>query len=146
MKLHGNAQLTIAQKKLIHRLYHEEKVKKSELSRRFNVNRKTIDRWVTRDDPYDKPSGPKNPRTVITPAYRAAVIEYRKINPDHGPKTIAYHLKTTFSFANRGTIERILRQERLSKPQSRTQRKKNSKCWKASSSNGLAATSCNTWK
>lgn len=114
MKQHGNAQLTVSQRKLIHELYHAGKAKKSELARRFNVNRKTIDRWVNRESPYDKPSGPKIPRTVITPAYRKAVIAWRKANPDHGPITIAYHLKPRFDFANRGTVQRILQQEKLS--------------------------------
>lgn len=124
MKQHGNSQLTIAQRKLIHELYHEGKAKKSELARRFNVNRKTIDRWVNRDSPYDKPSGPKKPRTVITSAYRDAVIAHRKVHPNHGPKTIAYHLKPSFSFANRGTIQRILQQEKLVKKQSERLEKK----------------------
>lgn len=115
MKQHGNSSLTIAQRILIHELYHSGKAKKSELARRFNVNRKTIDRWVNRDSPYDKPSGPKEPRRVITPAYREAVIAYRKSHPDQGPKTIAYYLKAEFSFANRGTVQRILQQEGLIK-------------------------------
>ena len=115
MKQHGNAQLTIAQRSLIQKLYQTGKAKKSELARRFNVNRKTIDRWVDRATPYDKPSGPKEPRRVITPAYRKAVVEYRKSHPDHGPKTIAYYLKAEFSFANRGTVQRILQQEGISR-------------------------------
>lgn len=126
MKQHGNAQLTIAQRKLIHELYHSGKSKKSELALRFNVNRKTIDRWVNRDSPEDKPSGPKNPRTVITLEYRSAVISHRKVHPNHGPKTIAYHLKSEFSFANRGTVLRILQQEKLSKKQSAEKKRKTS--------------------
>lgn len=124
MKQHGNAQLTIAQRKLVHELYHTGKSKKSELARRFNVNRKTIDRWVNRDSFEDHPSGPKNPRTVITIEYRAAVIAHRKTHPNHGPKTIAFHLKSEFSFANRGTIQRILKQEELSKKQSAEKKRK----------------------
>ena len=111
MKQHGNSSLTIAQRKLIQDLYHSGKAKKSELARRFNVNRKTIDRWVNRATPYDQPSGPKEHYKVITPAYRKAVIEYRKTHPDHGPVTIAYYLKEVYGFANRGTIYRILQQE-----------------------------------
>ena len=122
MKLHGNAQLTIAQRRLIYQLYHSGQAKKSELARRFNVNRKTIDRWVSRQSPNDKPSGPKNPRKVITPAYRKAVIEHRKAHPDHGPITIAYHLKARFSFANRGTIQRILQQAGLNKRSRKTKK------------------------
>lgn len=124
MKQHGNAQLTIAQRKLIHDLYHSGKSKKSELARRFNVNRKTIDRWVNRASFEDHRSGPKVPRTVITPKYRTAVIAHRKTHPNHGSKTIAYHLKSAFSFANRGTIQRILKQEELSKKQSAEKKRK----------------------
>lgn len=124
MKQHGNATLTVAQRKLIHELYHSGQSKKSALARRFNVNRKTIDRWVKRNSPHDKPSGPKTPRKVITEAYRKAVIAHRNNHPDHGPITIAHHLKATFSFANRGTIQRILQQEGMSR---RTSVKKSDK-------------------
>ena len=99
MKQHGNASLTVSQRKLIQELYHSGKAKKSELARRFNVNRKTIDRWVNRKSPFDKPSGPKNPRKVITESYRQAVIKHRENHPEDGPITIAYHLKSKFSFA-----------------------------------------------
>lgn len=121
-KQHGNAQLTVSQRQLIHKLYHSGQAKKSELARRFNVNRKTINRWVDRDSPNDRPSGPKNPRRVITEAYRKAVIKHREDNPNHGPVTIAYYLKAEFSFANRGTIQRILQQEGLNKRNSRVKK------------------------
>ena len=123
MKQHKTAQLTLAQRSLIQELCSSGKASKSELARRFNVNRKTINRWVNRDSPFDKPSGPKEPRRVITPAYRKAVIAYRKSHPDRGPKTIAYHLKAEFSFANRGTIHRILQQEGMN---NRSQKEKKS--------------------
>ncbi len=115
MKMHGNAQLTVAQRKLIHELYHSGQAKKSELARRFAVNRKTIDRWVNRDSPYDQPSGAKEPRRVITEPYREAVIAYRNTNPKHGPVTIAHFLKERFDFANRGTVLRILQAEGLTR-------------------------------
>ena len=115
MKQHGNSSLTVSQRKMIHELYHSGKAKKIELARRFNVNKKTIDKWTSSDTPFDKPSGPKNPRKVVTPEYRKAVISYRQSHPDYGPITIAHYLKTEFSFANRGTIQRILQQEGLSK-------------------------------
>ncbi len=122
MKQHGNSSLTIAQRKLIHDLYHSGKAKKSELVRRFQVNRKTIDRWINRDSPYDRPSGPKEHYRVVTPAYRQAVIAYRKEHPDYGPKTIAYYLKSRFSFANSGTVYRILRQENLIRPSTKVKK------------------------
>lgn len=123
MKLHGNASLTVGQRRLIHEMYHSNQAKKSELARRFNVNLKTINRWVNRDSPYDKASGPKNPKKVITPAYWQAVIDYRNLHPDHGPITIAHSLKDAFSFANRGTVQRILRQEGLSQRSPKKQKR-----------------------
>ena len=121
-KQHGNAQLTISQRQLIHKLYHSGEAKISELARRFNVNTKTIYRWVNRDSPNDRPSGPKNPRKVITEAYRQAVIKHREDNPNHGPVTIAFYMKTEFNFANRGTIQRILQQEGLNKRNSKVKK------------------------
>ena len=114
MKQHGNAQLTVAQRRLVHELYHSGQAKKSELARRFNVNRKTIDRWTGRDDPQDRRSGPKNPQRVVTEEYRQAVVEHRKANSDHGPITIAHHVKRRFGFANPSSVYRILREEGLS--------------------------------
>ena len=119
---HSNAQLTVSQRRLIRKLYNTEGAKISDLARRFNVNRKTIIRWINRDSPYDKPSGPKTPRRVITQAYREAVIKHRKANPNHGPVTIAFYLKAEFSFANRGTILRILQQEGLNKRNSKAKK------------------------
>ena len=112
-KIHRNAALTIRQRKMVQELY-EEGHSISSLSRRFGVNRKTIERWAKRDHVEDIPSGPKNPRRVVTSAYKAAVITHRRTHPDHGPITIAFHLKGEFPFANRGTIQQILQAEGLS--------------------------------
>ena len=112
-KIHRNAALTIRQRKMVQELY-EEGHSISSLSRRFGVNRKTIERWAKRDHVEDIPSGPKNPRRVVTSAYKAAVITHRRTHPDHGPITIAFHLKGEFPFANRGTIQQILQVEGLS--------------------------------
>jgi hypothetical protein len=40
-------------------------------------------------------------------------------HPDHGAITIAYHLQDRFSFANRGTVQRILNEQGLSKREAR---------------------------
>ena len=125
MKTHGNAGLTVAQRESIQKLYREGKAKKSQLAARFQVNRKTIDRWVKRSDGQDHPSGPKHPRKVVTPAYRQAVIAHRQAHPDHGPITIAFHLQKQFAFANRGTVQRILQQEKLSQAKDKPPKKQN---------------------
>lgn len=123
MKIHKNAQLTVKQRQLIQQLYRDGQAKKSELARRFNVNRKTIDRWVERDNPYDRLSGPKQPLRVITAEYQQAVISHRQDHPDHGPITIAFHLKEPFPFANRGTVQRILQQEGLTRSRQKGEKK-----------------------
>lgn len=124
-KIHSNAGLSLSQRKLVQDLYREGH-KISELARRFGVNRKTIERWVKRDSVADKASGPKNPRSVITPAYKAAIIAHRQAHPDHGPITIAFHLRPKFNFANRGTVLKILQQEKLTaKARSRAKSEKN---------------------
>ena len=123
MKIHGNAGLTIAQRELIQKLFASGGVNKSELARRFGVNRKTINRWTNRQSPKDHKSGPKTPYTVITAEYRESVLAYRRKNEDHGPVTIAFHLKKEFPFANRGTVQRILKKEKLT-IQSRVKEKK----------------------
>jgi hypothetical protein len=53
--------------------------------------------------------------TVVTPEYHAAVVSYRKANMDQGPILIANALRGRFPFANRGTVQRILREEGLNK-------------------------------
>jgi transposase len=114
-KIHENAALTITQRKLIRNLYLEG-ASISSLARRFGVNRKTAQRWAKRESPYDVPSGAKTPRSVITNEYRQAVVEHRQANPDHGAITIAFYLKQEFPFAKKGTVQKILNQEALSKP------------------------------
>ncbi|MGB3586440.1 MAG: helix-turn-helix domain-containing protein [Tunicatimonas sp.] len=124
MKIHKNAQLTVKQRQLIQQLYHDGQAKKSELARRFNVNRKTIDRWVRRDSPYDRTSGPKRAIRIITTEYRQAIISHRQEHPTDGPITIAFHLKEEFPVANRGTVQRVLQQEGLTRPVSQGGKKR----------------------
>lgn len=137
-KLHANATLTISQRKQMRSLYLEG-ARISSLARRFGVNRKCADRWAKRATPYDKTSGPKAPKTVITKEYRRAVLEHRAAHPDHGAITIAFYLKEEFDFANRGTVQKILSQEKCSSRQERQPKPKKTKCGSSPSPNGLAA-------
>jgi len=116
MKLHAQAALTIKQRQEVRRLHLEEGISIRKLAERFRVNPTTIQRWVYRESPLDRSSAPLKRRTVITPAYREAVVRYRKVNPHHGPIRIAYELKQDFSQANRGTVLSILQQEGLTRP------------------------------
>jgi len=118
-KLHKNAALSIKQRELLRECYLKgDSI--SSLSRRFGVSWNCASKWAKRESPTDNPSGPQNPPTVITESYRTAVINHRKLNPDHGPITIAFYLKSEFSFANRGTILKILTEERLSTQSAKT--------------------------
>jgi len=64
----------------------------------------------------DKSSTPLTLQTVITPEYRAAVIDYRMEHQNHGPIRIAQELTGHFPWANRGTVLSILQQEGLTRP------------------------------
>jgi hypothetical protein len=113
--MHKNSSLTLAQRKIVHDQV-KVGVTKSELAKRFGVHPCTIARWASRDSFEDRPSGAKRGARVVTAEYREAVIKHRALHPDHGPITIAFHLRDRFAFANRGTILTILQQEGLTKP------------------------------
>lgn len=115
MKLHCQAALTLKQRQEVKRLHNEEKLSIRKLAKRFGVNPTTIQRWIKRESPLDKSTSPIRTRTVITAEYRQEVIEYRKDNPTHGPIRIAQELKARFSWANRGTVLKILQQEDLTR-------------------------------
>lgn len=70
-------------------------------------------RWVKRATPDDRSDTPRSCR-VVTNEYRQAVLSYRQGHPTHGPIRIAAALQAQFPQAHRGTISRILRQEKLS--------------------------------
>ncbi len=116
MKLHALAALSLKQRQEVKRLHQEEKISIRILAQRFRVNPSTIQRWINRESPLDKTSAPLHHPTVITPAYRAAVMEYRKAYPQAGPVTIAQSLQDEYSQANRGTVLRILQEEQLTRP------------------------------
>ena len=116
MKLHARGALTLNQRQEVRRLHREDKVSIRKLATRFGVNPTTIQRWVKRESPLDKTTAPLHPKSVITPAYRSAVIRYRQENPGHGPIRIAQGLRAEFPEADRGTALRILQQEGLTRP------------------------------
>lgn len=115
MKLHSQAALTLKQRQKVKRL-HKEGVSIRELAKRYGVNPTTIQRWIKRESPLDKSSTPLMLQTVITPEYRAAVIDYRMEHQNHGPIRIAQELKERFPWANRGTILSILQREGMTRP------------------------------
>jgi hypothetical protein len=116
MKLHAQAALTPQQRQEVRRLHEEEGISVRRLATRFHVNETTIQRWIKRENPLDLTTAPIEHHTIVTPEYRAAVIDYRLKNPNHGPIRIAQALRPRFSFANRGTVLPILQQENLIHP------------------------------
>lgn len=115
MKIHAKAALTVKQRQEVKRL-HQEGVSIRQLATRFGVNPTTIQRWVHRDSPLDLSTAPLNHTRVVTEEYRQAVLDHRKANPHHGPITIAHELQARFPFANRGTVQRIIKGAGLAKP------------------------------
>ena len=122
-KLHSNAALTIPQRIEVKRLFEIEKVSVSELARRFCVGESTIRKWINRDSPEDKSSAPHRKREVVTDDYKQAVIEYRRLNPTHGARRIAFELKSACAIAHRGTVAIILQQNGLTKKSHRVKTK-----------------------
>jgi len=116
MHLHANAKLTLKQRQEIRRLHQEEHVSLTTLATRFQVNRKTAAKWAHRDTAHDRRSAPTPPRTVITEAYRTAVIAYRQAHPAHGPIRIAQAVRPALPQAHRETIRQMLHQANLIQP------------------------------
>lgn len=100
MRLHAKAALTVKQRQQVKQLYEQAENVKT-LAHRFGVHERTIRRWINRESPLDRSSAPKQPRRVVTQAYREAVLAYRQANPTYGPIRIANALKPSFAFANR---------------------------------------------
>jgi hypothetical protein len=115
MRLHARAALTLGQRQEVRRLHLEQRVPIRRLAQRFAVNPTTIQRWVRREAPLDRSSRPRRLRTVITPEYRRAVVDYRRAHPRHGPIRIAQELRRQFLWAHRGTVLAILQRAGLTR-------------------------------
>lgn len=117
MKYHAKAALTVTQRTQVRQLSADGRTQAS-LARQFGVHRRTIQRWVARDEPTDRPSGPRCHKgqggRVVTDGYREAVIAERKAHPEHGPKRIADTLRRDYPTANSATVWRILHAAGLS--------------------------------
>lgn len=108
MQYHAKAVLTAAQRTQVRQL-HQQGRSQAALARQFDVHRRTIQRWVARDEPTDRSSAPHHHgHQVVTEDYRKAVLDHRAAHPTHGPKRIAYLLRDRFPTANAATVWRIL--------------------------------------
>jgi transposase-like protein len=117
MQLHSNAALTIAQRQQVRQLFQSGQGSLAQLARRFSVSPRTIARWARRETPHDQKAPVRAKRVVtpqvVTPQYEAAVVAYRKQNPQHGAIRIALALQEEFPQAHRGTVAALLQKHRL---------------------------------
>ena len=116
MKLHNNAALTQKQRVEINRLYQTGNFSYPQLAQQFATTRKTIAKWVKRQQPQDQSCAPKQPARRVTQIYRQAVIAYRQAHPTHGPIRIQAELETTHGHFAFSTVRLILKQAALSQP------------------------------
>lgn len=77
MQYHAKAVLTAAQRTQVRQL-HQQGRSQAALARQFDVHRRTIQRWVARDEPTDRSSAPHHHgHQVVTEDYRRAVLDHR---------------------------------------------------------------------
>ncbi len=114
MNLHGNAALTVSQRRQVKHLFDSGGYTQRQLARRFGVWARTIGRWVKRDSPLEA-KAPTRKKQVLTPQYEQAIIAYRQQSPHHGAIRIAVALQDEFAFAHRGTVALILKAHGLTR-------------------------------
>ncbi len=115
--------LPVAKTAVINTVYGKCTIITNDHIKRFCVGESTIRKWIKRHSPEDKSSVPHQKRKVVTDDYKQSVIEYRRLNPTHGAKRIAFELKSQHTIANRGTIAIILHQNGLTKKSHRVKTK-----------------------
>jgi transposase InsO family protein len=86
MKLHANAKLTVHQRVRVRREHWEQGVSQRVLATRYGVNRTTIQRWVHRADPHDRPPGPRRDAAEADDPddALAGAIAHRQAHPHYG--------------------------------------------------------------
>lgn len=122
MKLHANAALTLKQREEVRKL-HDKGLSYRQLAERYRVNLSTIVRWMHRDSPLDLSSAPKKKRSALDKKQKEAILEYRMENPGAGARTIATVLAKDHGKMSHATISRFLKEEKLSHPLPRKERK-----------------------
>lgn len=113
MKLHGNAALSIKQRREVKRLHEQEGWSYRRLATKFGVNVTTISRWVRRDSPLDLSTAPINRRKGLSQEQREAIRKYKRENPKAGARTISTVLGRQYGHMCHGTISLFLKAEEL---------------------------------
>jgi transposase-like protein len=116
MKIHRNAALTGKQRQQVQALYSSGAYSQQQLALQLATTRKTIGKWVNRQQAQDSSSAPRRPHRRVTDSYRKAVIAYRQAHPSHGPVRIVEELRPAFGAFAASTVGLILRQAALSNP------------------------------
>lgn len=121
MKQHANSAMTPKQRKLAQELYASGNHSQSSLATQFGTTRKTIAKWVGRQDISDRSSAPKSPRHSITASFEQAVAAYRKDErtSHHGKVRIAKELEKDHACSNPSNVRIVLLRLALSKPAER---------------------------
>lgn len=78
ISLHKSARTTPATRTEIKKLYFDEGVKTSEISKRFGVSQTTIYKWIKRESNQDLKMGTKTPNTVLNKFEEQIVCSVRK--------------------------------------------------------------------
>jgi len=116
MEIHGNAALTLREREEVRRRHREGGESIRQLAAEYQVDPSTIQRWIGRESPLDRSSGPQPGRSVLSPEQRAAIRRYREANPRAGERTIAAALAEEYGLLRPATVGRFLRQEGLTLP------------------------------
>ena len=117
MKIHSNASLTGNQRKAVQELYATGLHTMEALAGQFKTTRKTISKWVHRDNQGDKSSAPKSHWRSITPEFEEAVAAYRRneATSHHGPVRIAKELSGAHQCSNPSNVYLVLKRLKLTK-------------------------------
>lgn len=124
MKLHKNSALTVQQRKLVRELYASGAYTQNALASQFGCTRKTISKWVSRSEPSDLSSRPKESSRSITKEFELAVSAYRAdpLTSHHGVVRIALALRETHECSNPSNVYLTLKRLKLSRKKASKER------------------------
>jgi transposase-like protein len=116
MRIHQNARLTPKQRQQVQTLYATGQHSQSSLAGQFGTTRKTIAKWVRREQVQDARSTPRTVRRRISKEFEQAVPAYRQdpLTCHHGKVRIAHELKAAHPCSNPSNVYLVLKRLHLS--------------------------------